>query len=63
MTRRIHSDLVRQSGGERQQHLQRGLVQLLATCFASHGDITDRAAKPLRSTGASAIRLGGRRTV
>lgn len=60
--RRIHSDLVRQSGGERQQRLPRGLM-LLATCSASHGDIADRAAMLLRSSSGSAIRLGVRRGV
>lgn len=57
------SSLAPQSGGERQQHLQRGLVQLLATCFASRGDTADLVAMPLRSSSASAIRLGVRRGV
>lgn len=55
------SRLARQSGGERQQHLQRGLVQLLATYFASHRDIAIVAERPSPSPRHKATVLVGRR--
>lgn len=58
--RRIHSDLVRQSGGERQQLSQRGLM-LLATCSASRRSIDAAVACPWPSAAHSVMQLAGRR--
>lgn len=54
------SSLVRQSGGERQQLSQRGLM-LLATCFASRFDIGTADRCPLPSHTHLEMRLIGRR--
>jgi hypothetical protein len=54
------SDLVRQSGGERQQHRRSGLVMLLATC-SSHGDTRATAARPSPSRQHFVMQIAGRR--